>query len=145
MSGKIIPTILEKVQGFPGIGVPIHFLTFCGQPWSCHGTYGCVIYCAGVLQWTYTEAQGLVKSISSCAILDLVGSILSCFLLWWLLDVGLIASSLKKIFICLVLAVLSLHCCAQAFSSRGEWIYYPLAAVCGLLIVVASLVVEYRL
>ena len=41
------------------------------------------------------------------------------------------------------MAVLGLRCCTQAFSSCGEW--GPLfVVVCGLLIVVASLV-EHRL
>ena len=42
------------------------------------------------------------------------------------------------------MAVLSLHCCAQAFSSCGEW-GLLFVAVCGLLIVVAFLVAEYGL
>ena len=47
-------------------------------------------------------------------------------------------------FIYLFLAVLSLRCCMQAFSSCGEW--GPLfVAVCGLHITVASLVVEHGL
>ena len=47
-------------------------------------------------------------------------------------------------FIYLFLAVLGLCCCAQAFSSCGEW--GPLfAAVCRLLVVVASLVAEHGL
>ena len=48
------------------------------------------------------------------------------------------------LFIYLFLAVLGLHCCARAFSSCGEW-GLLFVAVCGLLIVVASLVVEYGL
>ena len=52
---------------------------------------------------------------------------------------------LKKIyFIYLFLAVLGLRCCAWAFSSCGEW-GLLFVAVCGLLIVVASLVVEHGL
>ena len=48
------------------------------------------------------------------------------------------------IFIYLFLAALGLHCCAWAFSSCGE--RGPLfAAVCGLLIAVASLVAEHGL
>ena len=44
----------------------------------------------------------------------------------------------------LFLAALGLCCCAWAFSSCGEqWLLF--IAVRGLLIVVASLVVEYRL
>ena len=39
---------------------------------------------------------------------------------------------------------LGLRCCAQAFSSCGEW-GLLFVAVCGLLIVVASLVAEHRL
>ena len=42
------------------------------------------------------------------------------------------------------LAVLGLHCCAQAFSSCGEQ-GLLFVAVCRLLIVVASLVVEHGL
>ena len=47
-------------------------------------------------------------------------------------------------FVCLFLAALGLHCCAQAFSSCGE----PgllFVVVCGLLIAVAFLVAEHRL
>ena len=51
---------------------------------------------------------------------------------------------LKIYFIYLFLAVLGLHCCAQAFSSCGEW-GLLLVAVHGLLIVVASLVAEHTL
>ena len=40
--------------------------------------------------------------------------------------------------------MLDLHCCAQAFSSCGEW-GLVLVAVCGLLLVVVSLVAEHRL
>ena len=47
-------------------------------------------------------------------------------------------------FICLFLAVLSLHCCAQAFSNCGEQ-GLLFVAVRGLLIVVASLVAEHGL
>ena len=44
----------------------------------------------------------------------------------------------------LCMALLGLGCCVQTFSSRGE--QEPLLfAVCGLLIVVASLGVEHRL
>ena len=42
------------------------------------------------------------------------------------------------------MAVLSLHCCAQAFSSCSEW-GLLFVAVRGLLIVVAFLVAEYGL
>ena len=44
----------------------------------------------------------------------------------------------------LFVALLGLCCCVQAFSRRGEQ-GLLLLAVCGLLIVVASLVVEHRL
>ena len=44
----------------------------------------------------------------------------------------------------LFLAVLGLHCCAWAFSSCGER-GLLFVAVCGLLIAVASLVVEHGL
>ena len=44
----------------------------------------------------------------------------------------------------LFLAALGLHCCAQAFSSCGER-GLLFVAVCGLLIAVASLVVEHGL
>ena len=48
------------------------------------------------------------------------------------------------VFIYLFMTALSLRCCAQAFSSWGEW--GPLfIAVSGLLIVVASLVAEHGL
>ena len=51
---------------------------------------------------------------------------------------------LNYLFIYLFLAVLGLSFCVQAFSSCGEW--GPLfIAVHGLLIVLASLVVEHRL
>ena len=47
-------------------------------------------------------------------------------------------------FIYLFLAALGVHCCAQAFSSCGEW--GPLfVVVCGLLIEVASLVAGHGL
>ena len=42
------------------------------------------------------------------------------------------------LFIYLFLAVLGLHCCAQAFSSCSEW-ELLFVVVCGLLIEVASL------
>ena len=42
------------------------------------------------------------------------------------------------------MAALGLHCCVQAFSSCSEQ-GLLFIAVCGLLIVVASLVVEHRL
>ena len=48
------------------------------------------------------------------------------------------------LFIYLLMAVLGLHCCAQAFSSCGER-ELLLLAVRGLLIVVASFVVEHGL
>ena len=47
-------------------------------------------------------------------------------------------------FIYLILAVLGLRCCVQAFSSCGERGLLFLV-VCGLLIAVASLVVEHGL
>ena len=47
-------------------------------------------------------------------------------------------------FIYLFLAMLGLHCCACSFSSRGERGMFFIA-VCGLLIAVASLVVEHGL
>ena len=47
-------------------------------------------------------------------------------------------------FIYLFLAALGLRCCVRAFSSCGEqWLLF--VEVCGLLIVVASLVAEHRL
>ena len=48
------------------------------------------------------------------------------------------------LFIYLCLAALGLRCCARAFSSCSEQ-GLPFVAVHGLLIVVASLVVEHRL
>ena len=42
------------------------------------------------------------------------------------------------------MVALGLHCCAQAFSSCGEW-GLLFIAVCSLLIVVASLVAEHGL
>ena len=48
------------------------------------------------------------------------------------------------LFIYLFLAVLGLHCCARAFSSCGE-LGLLFVAVCGLLIVVASLIEEHGL
>ena len=47
-------------------------------------------------------------------------------------------------FIYLFLAALDLHCCVRAFSSCGER-GLLIVAVCGLLIVVASLVAEHGL
>ena len=59
------------------------------------------------------------------------------------LDLGF--ASLKKIFFLnLFLAVLDFHCSVVFFSSCGEW-GCSLVAMCGLLIVVAFLVVEHRL
>ena len=50
-----------------------------------------------------------------------------------------------NVFICLfIFAALGLHCCTKAFSSCGE-LGLLFIAVCGLLIVVASLVVEHGL
>ena len=51
---------------------------------------------------------------------------------------------LINLFIYLFLAALGLRCCARAFSSCGEW-GLLFVVVRGLLIVVASLVVEHRL
>ena len=51
---------------------------------------------------------------------------------------------LVTLFIYLFLAVLGLRCCVQAFSSCGEW-RLLFVVVRGLLIAVASLVVEHRL
>ena len=48
------------------------------------------------------------------------------------------------LFYYLFLAVLGLRCCARAFSSCGKW-GLLLIGVCGLLIVVASLVAELGL
>ena len=50
----------------------------------------------------------------------------------------------KYKFIYLFLSVLGLRCWVQAFSSCGEW-GLLFVGVCGLLIAVASLVVEHRL
>ena len=47
-------------------------------------------------------------------------------------------------FIYLFLTALGLHCCTQAFSCCGEW-GLLFVVVCGLLIVVASLVAEHGL
>ena len=47
-------------------------------------------------------------------------------------------------FLNLFLAALGLHCCAQAFSSCGEW-GPPPVVVRGLLIAVASPALEHRL
>ena len=44
----------------------------------------------------------------------------------------------------LFLAVLGLHCCTRLFSSCSKW-GLLIVVVCGLLIAVASLVVEHRL
>ena len=49
-----------------------------------------------------------------------------------------------NLFIYLFLAALGLRCCMQAFSSCGEQ-GLLLVVVCGLLIAVASLVVEHEL
>ena len=51
---------------------------------------------------------------------------------------------LKKLINFLFLAALGLRCHARAFSSCGEWGLH-FVAVCGLLIVVASLVAEHGL
>ena len=52
--------------------------------------------------------------------------------------------SFLLLLICLLMAVLDLRCCAQAFSSCGK-LRLLLVVVHGLLTVVASLVAEYRL
>ena len=49
-----------------------------------------------------------------------------------------------KIFICLFLAVLGLHCCTRTLSSCNDQ-DYSLATVLGLIIVVSSLVVKREL
>ena len=70
MTGKIIPTILGKEWGFPGIEPLSTFWPFMVGPelWRwCHLAY------ANVLQWAYHEAQDPLK-VRSSAILDLVGS-----------------------------------------------------------------------
>ena len=53
-------------------------------------------------------------------------------------------SSFIYLFIYLFLAALGLRFCAQAFSSCGEW-GLLFVVVCGLLIVVTSLVAEHKL
>ena len=55
-----------------------------------------------------------------------------------------VEESINFFFFSLVLAVLGLCCCARAFSSCGEW-GLLFVVVCGLLIAVASLVVEHGL
>ena len=63
---------------------------------------------------------------------------LSCFPGFYFIFLSLCSEfTAFYLFIYLFLAVLGLHCCAQAFSSCGEW---GLVAVHRLLIVVASLV-----
>ena len=57
---------------------------------------------------------------------------------------GLFLKKLIYLFIYLFLAALGLCCCTWAFSSCSEW-GLLFVAVCGLLIAVASLVVEHRL
>ena len=47
-------------------------------------------------------------------------------------------------FVCLLLAVLDLHCCARAFSSCSEW-ELLFVAVRGPLTAVVSLIAEHRL
>ena len=56
----------------------------------------------------------------------------------------MVSFAVQKLFIIFFLAVLGLRCCTQAFSSCSEQ-GLLFIAVCGLLIVVASLVVEHRL
>ena len=58
--------------------------------------------------------------------------------------VDVLVSFLIDLFIYLFLAALGLRCCAQAFSSCGER-GLLFVAVCGLLIAVASLIVEHGL
>ena len=53
--------------GFPGTGPALYLH---GQPWNCHGAFGCVAQPANVLQRAYTESQDLVE-IYSLATLDL--------------------------------------------------------------------------
>ena len=57
-------------QDFQELG---HFLAFDGWPQNCNGASGGSTWLADVLQWVYTEAQGLVKADLS-AILNLFGS-----------------------------------------------------------------------
>ena len=67
--------------------------------------------------------------------------------LWWtvfLVISSVILFSLFKFFKNLLLAALGLRCCARAFSSCGEW-RLLFIVVRGLLIAVASLVVEHGL
>ena len=59
MSGKIIPTILEKSGYFQDWAIT-HFVSFDGQPWNCHGACGSVTWLADVLQWAYTGVRRLV-------------------------------------------------------------------------------------
>ena len=61
----------------------------------------------------------------------------------WFLQNSILCTFLK-ILINLFLAALGLHCCAQAFSSCGEW-GLLFIAVHGFLIAVASLVAEHGL
>ena len=74
MNGRIILTNLRKEWEFPEIW-PLLFLNCQRWPYDWHGACGYVIYYADVLQWAYTDAQGLVE-VNLSAILDLL--LLSC-------------------------------------------------------------------
>lgn len=73
ISGRIIPIILRKGQGFLGIG-PRPLVVFYGWPWNCHGPCGCVtLLVLMCYKRACKEAQGL-QDVESSVILDLSGS-----------------------------------------------------------------------
>ena len=76
MSRRIIPTILDKGQGFSETGTqPSSWSLMVG----CHGACGCVTYCVDVSQQVCIEVQ-VPLEVDLSAILDPVGSnrYLSC-------------------------------------------------------------------
>ena len=70
MSRRIIPTILGDGVEISRNWATTHILVFDSQPWNHPGISGCLIYLADVLQWVYTEDQGLIE-VDLSAILDL--------------------------------------------------------------------------
>ena len=59
MSGRVIPTILGKEWGFPGIGPQSTFWPFMAGLRTVMALVGMCCIPTNVLQWAYNEAQGL--------------------------------------------------------------------------------------
>ena len=74
MSGRIIPIILGIRVGISRNWATAQFLAFYGSSQNWHGAgWVCHLAYAIVLQWAYTEAQGLLE-VESSTILNLVDS-----------------------------------------------------------------------